>query len=337
MAKQIDSKGIEWLEGRDHVFGFNYVTSTAVNSTEMFREETFDLPTITREFSMASEIGYNSCRVFLPFIVWANDAEGFIKRFGDFLSAADANNISVMPILFDDCSFSGREPYWGDQDPPVKGVHNSGWTASPGYAVADDPDSAAMLEAYVKTLVSSHWDDRRIIAWDMYNEPGNHGRGRKSLPLLEKAFAWSRECNPVQPLTAGVWSPAEYEECFCRMSDVISFHEYGDLEAARNTIHRMKQYGLPMFCTEWMHRRLGSRFETHLPMWLEEGVGIYQWGLVAGKTQTYLSWDISENDPSGFPGVWQHDLLTPAGKPYDPNEIKFIKMCLENDSADTLS
>ena len=311
-------------------FGFNYVTSSAVNSTEMWRGETFDLPAIRRELAMGAEIGYNSCRVFLPFIVWEHDPKGFLQRFDEFLSTADENGITVMPILFDDCSFSGVEPYWGDQRQPMKGIHNSGWTASPGHAAADDPKNTSKLEAYVKALVGAHAKDSRIIAWDMYNEPGNHGRKEKSMPLLENAFAWSRECNPEQPLTVGFWCGEAYEECFARLSDVISFHEYGNLETTKKTICRMKAYGRPLFCTEWLHRRLGSCFETHLPLWIEEGVGIYQWGLVTGRTQTYLSWNSAENDPEGPPGVWQHDLFTPSGVPYNPREITFIKEMLKN-------
>lgn len=47
-----------------------------------------------------------------------------------------------MPVLFDDCAFSHKEPYLGKQDYPTKGVHNSGWTPSPGFRIADDKTSA---------------------------------------------------------------------------------------------------------------------------------------------------------------------------------------------------
>jgi hypothetical protein len=294
----------------------------------MWQKSTFDLPAVKREMKMAAEVGYNSCRVFLPFIVWWHEREGFLERFGAFLEAAAVNGVSVMPILFDDCAFAGKEPYYGPQDAPVMGVHNSGWTPSPGSAAADDPLRFNDLEAYIKTILTAHKNDNRIIVWDLYNEPGNNDRGEKSLPLLENAFTWARECGVSQPLTVAVWSGAGYESRFNELSDIVSFHEYGDLNKAEQTITRLKRYNRPLFCTEWLNRPLGSGFETHLPIWKSENIAAYQWGLVTGKTQTYLHWDNTKNNPMTMPEVWQHDLLHPDGKPYDPKEMEYIKKCV---------
>ena len=41
----------EWYEQRPWTCGFNYVPSTAVNSTEMWQAESFDLKTIARELA----------------------------------------------------------------------------------------------------------------------------------------------------------------------------------------------------------------------------------------------------------------------------------------------
>ena len=31
--------------------------------------------------------------------------------------------------------------------------------------------------------------DKRVLMWDLYNEPGNSGMGNRSLPLVEATFA----------------------------------------------------------------------------------------------------------------------------------------------------
>ena len=83
-----------------------------------------------------------------------------------------------------------------------------------------------------------------------------------------------------------------------------------------------------MLCTEWMSRGLGSRYETHLPVFVAEHVGCFSWGLVRGKTQTYMPWGWSVD--KGEPPVWFHDLLHEDGTPYDAGETSFIHDALKN-------
>ena len=113
------------------------------------------------------------------------------------------------------------------------------------------------------------------------------------------------------------------------MSDIVSFHEYGNTDDLRKSIQKYKEYGKPVVCTEWLNRK-SSSFKTHLPIFIEENIGCYQWGLFAGKTQTFLSWDTNENTPGIMPDVWQHDLLHKDGTAYDPSEIEFIAGILKD-------
>ena len=114
-----------WYAKTPWQIGFNYLPSTAVNSTEMWQKSTFDESTIRRELSWAKEIGYNSLRVFLQFIVWEKERDAFLDTFETFLSIAAEKGFSVLPILFDDCAFDrGQDPFYGEQYPPVPDVHN---------------------------------------------------------------------------------------------------------------------------------------------------------------------------------------------------------------------
>ena len=202
-------------------------------------------------------------RVFLPFAVAGNDRAGFRDRFATFLDLAAERAMLVMPILFDDCAFAGREPYLGAQREPLPGVHNSGWTPSPGPRVADDPKCDGILAAYVSGTVAVFRDDTRILAWDIYNEPGNDGRGNRSLPLLESAFDWARDASPTQSVIAAVWNPmlTDLNRVSLALSDVSSFHSYASWERTRGEIEtcRRAEPGRPVLCMEWMSRTLGSR------------------------------------------------------------------------------
>ena len=316
-----EEKANEWQEQKGWLFGFNYVTSTAVNSTEMWQKESYDKETIKRELAIGAETGYNSCRVFMQYLVWENERNRFVETFGDFCEIAHSNGISVMPILFDDCAFAGKEPYLGRQDSPVPLTHNSGWTPSPGVTMADNPEKEQDLYEYVKNVIGSFKNSNHVVMWDLYNEPGNNSQGPKSVALLEKAFAWAREVKPCQPLTTGVWEFKDYDIKFADMSDIITYHDYTPLKNSKERIENLKRHNRPIICTEWLLRQGGNTFENHLPLFLNKTEGAYNWGLVVGKTQTNLHW--GENH--GEPEIWQHDLYYSDGRPYNAAEIKFIK------------
>ena len=314
----------EWYSKIPLQVGFNYVTSTAVNSTEMWQEETFDRETVRRELEWASDLGYNSLRVFLPYIVWEVEGNAFLRRFDLFLEIASENGLSVMPILFDDCAFDrGKDPYYGKQPDPVPGKHNGRWTPSPGFTYADDASKQPMLRAYVHAVIGAHANDGRILAWDMYNEPGNTGRGNEALPLLVSAFRWARECEPSQPLTAGAWKTGLYDYTFYAMkelSDIPSFHSYDKYDVTLSSwIEPIEKYNKPVFVTEWLCRERGNTVFTHLPLWAEKKISSWHWGLVLGKTQTNLWWGEDKCEP------WQHDMLYPDGRTYDPKEFELIR------------
>ena len=324
-------KAQAWYQSRPWPCGFNYVPSTAINSTEMWQAETFDPATIDRELGWAQALGLNACRVFLQYLVWEHDPVGFNARFAQFLEIADLHGISVLPVFFDDCAFAGKQPYLGPQDAPTPGVHNSGWTPSPGKTRVEDRSAWPKLEEYVTDITTRFGSDSRVLAWDIYNEPGNEGMGDRSLPLLEAAFGWTRAADPSQPLTAASWNLelVTLNEFSWANSDLISFHSYaplGDLEAELAHLH---SYGRPILCTEWMRRGNNlSLVETHLPILARAKAGSYFWGLVSGKTQTRFPW----GSPVGAaePPLWFHDLLHTDGTPYADAEIAVIRGCLDS-------
>jgi hypothetical protein len=313
-----------WRRQQGWLCGFNYVPATAVNTTEMWQAETFDAATIERELAWAEHIGFNSLRAFVQYLVWESDPAGLAQRMNQFLSIAARHHIRVMFCLFDDCAFAGKQPYLGRQDDPVPGVHNSAWTPSPGHARVTDQACWPDLARYVTALISSFAGDSRVIAWDLYNEPGNAGMGARSLPLMLAAFGWAHAARPEQPITVGLWTDAfpEFHQAQLEWSDIITFHNYNNLPDLERQIAALKLLGRPVVCTEWM-RRPHSLYETHLPVFKREDTGCYAWGLVKGRTQTYYPWGSPAGAPE--PAVWFHDVLHPDGQAYHDEEVNIIR------------
>ena len=316
-----------WYSEVGEIKGFNYVPSTAVNDIDMWQESSFDPITISKELMLARESGYNSARVFLHYLVWKENSETFKNRINEFLEIADDNKIKVMFILFDDCNAPGCEPFIGEQKAPLVGHHNSQWVACPGLDVTDDKSAFPEYEKYLKDIISTYKNDNRVIAWDLYNEPGNTGVGERSKELLLNTFKWAHQINPSQPLTVGSWNleglEDEMSEIMMSNSDFVTFHSYGDVIDLRERIAVCQMYNRPIVNTEWLRRQVGNTFEEILPEFQKHKIGWYHWGLVQGKTQTWLHWVSSKDNIKD--GPWQHDMFTPEHKAYDKKEIEMVK------------
>jgi hypothetical protein len=333
-----------WYAQQPWLVGSNYVPESAINQLEMWQEATFNPAEIDKEFSWAEAMGMNTMRIFLHDLLWEQDAVGFQKRMDQFLAIASRHHIRPMFVLFDSCW--DPLPHLGPQHPPIPGVHNSGWVQSPGAAALGDAGQYPRLKEYVHGVVGAFAKDERILAWDVWNEPGSDNAGSygkeelkdkiaRVTVLLPQAFAWAREANPVQPLTSGVWavdtSPdganlGELQQIQLRESDIVSFHNYTWPEFFKRQVVWLKKYNRPVVCTEYMARPAGSTFDTILPIAKQEHVGAINWGFVAGKTQTYLPWESWEHPyVLSRPPVWFHEVLHPDGTPYRQAEVDLIR------------
>lgn len=333
----------EWYSKQPWLVGSNYIPASAINELEMWQPDTFDPKGIDVELGWAESIGLNTMRVFLHDLLWQQDAAGFKKRIDTFLQIADKHHIKLLFVLFDSCW--DPHPHLGKQHEPRPGVHNSGWVQSPGAKVLEDSSQYPRLEAYVKGVVGAFAKDPRVLGWDVWNEPDNTNQGSYGefdaknkvalvLILLPKVFDWARETHPTQPLTSGVWkggwsSPEKLdatEKIQIEMSDVISFHSYDKPEEFEKRIAWLQPYHRPIICTEYMARGNGSTFQGSLPIAKKYRVAAINWGLVAGKTQTYLPWDSWKHPYTDRePAVWFHEIFRTDGSPYRQEEVDFIR------------
>lgn len=322
-ARWTPEQAQRWFANQALPVGCNFIPSNAVNQLEMWQAETFDPATLDRELGFARDLGMNTVRVYLHNLLWEQDAAGFKGRIDQFLSLADKHGLKTMFVLFDSCW--NDNPQLGKQPEPVPGVHNSGWVQAPGRERLQDPSTWKGLEDYTRDILGSFGQDRRVLAWDVYNEPSNGEYGDAVMPLLRKTFEWAKQANPSQPLTAGRWEDhASSNEFILKNSDIITFHNYETPDKLEAQIEELEELHRPLICTEYMARPAGSRFETCLPVFAEHHVGAINWGLVQGKTNTIYGWDDVQPDGKE-PDVWFHDILRPDGTPFSPAEVEFLK------------
>ena len=352
-----EERAWDWKEENGWMVGTNFNPSTAINQLEFWQEDTYDPETIERELEWSAELGMNSHRVYLHNLLWDQDSLGFLKRVENYLGIADSNDIKTLFVLLDDCWHP--VPKLGKQPDPLPFIHNSGWVQAPGSAILGDSLRHQEIKNYIKGVMSHFADDKRIVGWDLYNEPGNEtpldprypDRGPEvkdkdiyTLSLLKKAFKWAREVNPSQPITTSVWKTWGKDKNWSKLdslsdlsrfaisnSDVISFHTYGNIEEMRLRIDQLEKYNRPILCTEYLARGQGSTFQAMLPLLKEKQISAINWGFVAGKTNTAFPWSSWQEKFDSLPKIWHHDIYLPDKTPYNQKEIDFIKEILLTD------
>jgi len=338
-----EKQAADWYRQQPWLVGANYIPASAINQLEMWQAETFDPKRIDLELGWAESLGMNTMRVFLHDLLWQQDAPGFRKRMDTFLTIAQKHGIRPMFVLFDSCW--DPMPVLGKQRDPRPGIHNSGWVQSPGAKALPDSSQYARLKAYTEGVIGAFARDRRVLAWDLWNEPDNLNSGsygplepkdkvKLVAQLLPMVYSWARSAMPTQPLTSGVWNGnwsslerlTAVERTQIEQSDVLTFHSYSSGEKFAERVKMLQTYKRPILCTEYMARGVGSTFQGTMPIALKYRVAVINWGLVAGKTQTNLPWDLWQKPYVGRePAVWFHEVFRADGAPYLGEEAEFIK------------
>ena len=357
-----EERAWQWHNENGWMVGTNFNPSTSINQLEFWQEDTYDPETIERELEWSAELGMNMHRVYLHNLLWDQDSIGFLERVDNYLNISESKDIKTLFVLLDDVWHP--VPKLGKQPEPIPFVHNSGWVQAPGSEILGDSSRHDELKNYVKGVISHFAYDKRVVGWDLYNEPDNVAssdpenlvnninfrglnRGPEvkekhiySLSLLKKIFMWAREVNPSQPLTVGLWKDSEkwndidslsaIDRFAISNSDVISFHAYGDLEETMKKIEDLEQFNRPLLCTEYLARGEQNTFQIMLPLFKVKEIAAVNWGFVAGKTNTAFPWSSWQVEFDSLPKIWHHDIYLPDKTPYDEKEIAFLKNILSN-------
>lgn len=333
----------DWYNRQPWLVGTDYIQSNTVNQIEMWQQETFDADRVDLELGWAENLGFNTIRVFLHDLVWQRDASGFQKRINKLLNLVEKHKMKVIFVLFDSSGDPYPEP--GHQHQPKAGVRNSLWVQSPGAKGLTDAKQLEKALIYAEEVVAAYSIDKRVLAWDVWNEPDNMNVGRfaTSEPpkkaelmasILPKAFQYARAGNPSQPVISGLWKGdwsssanlSPVEKIQVELSDLVSFQNYDGPDEFEKRVKWLQTNGRPVLCTGFLDRNHGGTFEAILPIAKKYGVGVLGGDLVAGKTQMWLPLDSLQRPYTDRePAVWMQDIFRSTGPAYQPQEVDFIR------------
>lgn len=339
----------EWYNARPWIRGCNFMGSDCANRIDQWQEYGFEerFQTADRELKLVAETGFNSIRIIMDFFVWKHERAGYMQRLERYIALAAKYGITCTIVFGNDCMPVKAEALsrlkLGEQEWHLgwhggRKVSQHGTFGEAGYHLLDEPELALEHYEWVREIVDTYKNDERILMWDVFNEPGNSNRKNMSLPHLKKFFEIIREINPIQPLTAGIFTCdgkvdelPEIQRFALDNSDIVSFHNYGSYETNVCLLKRLKKLGRPIVNTEWLARCLHNNVQEIYPLFYLEKVGCYCWGFVVGKYQTHEPWNSVWDQYEKNPNLdwdftkWFHDLYRPSLHPYDPKEIELIK------------
>jgi hypothetical protein len=340
----------DWYSRQPWIVGSNYIQSNTVNQLEMWQQDTFDMDRIDLELGWAESLGLNTLRVSLDNMVWEQSAGSFHRRIDKLLNLVEKHKMRVIFVLFD--SVGDPYPELGRQHQPKPGVRDSLWMQSPGAKGLTDPKELQKALLYAEDVVATYSIDKRVLAWDVWNEPDNTNLGRfnSSEPpnkterlraILPEAFRYVRAGNPTQPVTSGLWANDDWsskdklgpvERIQVELSDILTFHNYDGPAEFEKRVKWLQAYGRPVVCTGFLARNQGSTMEAILPIAVKYDVGALAGDLVAGKTQRQLPWD-SWQQPyvdDRQPKVWVQDLFTSTGTLYLQSDADAIRKAIDS-------
>ena len=352
-------KAWEWYHKQPWIRGFNGYPSNCVNRVAMWQEWGHKevIEQVEYEFALAQKTGLNAVRAIIQFEVWCFEHDSFMNNLEEYIALADKYGIKVMLTLGNDCTvprekfkpvvFGEQKVDWGYHSGIKAGPHSAGLSGA-GYCLLDEPEYEGKYYEMVHELAKKYCKDPRLQIWDVWNEPGNGRRDSMSLKAMEKFFEIIRSYDPIQPLTADVWSytedfspKREIEKRALELSDVITFHYYGSYANMVAIVEKLKNdYQRPLINNEWLNRIADNNVKEIFPLFYLERIGSYHWGLIAGYSQTYEPWghyfvDYLKEGSTLDLTKWQHDLYRFNGLPYDVNEIKTIqRFCAMADERD---
>ncbi len=87
----------KWYNAHHWIRGCNYMSADCVNRVDQWQALHFEetLRTTEEELKVMQELGFNSVRLILEYVVWKEEHEGFLERFERYISLCDKYGFPV--------------------------------------------------------------------------------------------------------------------------------------------------------------------------------------------------------------------------------------------------
>lgn len=305
----------------DGLVGANYTPAYAVNQVQFWHD--FRPEVVEKELPAAKEyFGISTLRVYLHNINFDQETDVFLANLETFLQICDRHGIRPGFVFFDDCH--RHDGIFLDKPTePVKGYHNGRWAACPQDRDRD-PDQPAKFKPYVQDVIRPHRDDRRVLWWEIFNEPRMNSP--YSVRLRKLGYQWAKELKPVQPIIS-CWDDND-------ATDIVDAHNYraafarwdkqADMNPAKGCVFTeagarwyapRPSNGEPCEVIHWLNSRQAAC--RSLP-------GVYLcWELMVGNSNCRWYWGTPEGTPE--PTVPWCGLMWPDATPVSLAEAETVR------------
>jgi len=309
--------------------GANYTPAYAVNQVQFWHD--FRPEVVEKELAAARRnFGISTLRVYLHDINFNEEKEVFLSNLEKFLTICEKHGIQPGLVFFDDCHRDDGI-FLDRPTTPMKGFHNGRWARCPQKRERD-PADLEKFKPYIQEVIRAHRADRRVLFWEVFNEPAPGAKYSRRLSVA--GYRWAKELNPVQPVlnchldrARGCWSDTD-------VTDIVDAHIYrwdpsawdrlaganrkkGTVftEAGARWYAPRRSNGEPCEVLGWLQRRRASGRSTP---------GIYLcWELMVGNSNCRWYWGTRPDSPE--PTVPWCGLMWPDTTPVSLAEAEAIR------------
>ncbi len=267
---------------------------------------------VTQEeaFAICARMGYNSIRW------WPNSSsvDAYIQSVEEWATWADKYGMTVSPVFGFVYGFYGKD---------------------------GSESSLKTMETWVRKITRHFRNDKRIILWDIWNEPNmDDDLTEGMMSWISQMVKWMQQEGCTQPISSSiVWDTGVgcntatatgrrlTRENTEKLMDVHNYHDYscqdGFNQETASMYTRLKKLGdRPLVCTECMTRVNGSTYARTLVDFAKYNINFYAWGLSACDPNWEVKWSRSTfyNWDPMF-----HNALYADFEPYNESEPQWVK------------
>ena len=311
----------------DGLVGCNYTPAYAVNQVQFWHD--FRAKVVEKELAAARKyFGISTLRVYMHNINFDEEKQVFLANLEKFLVICDKYGIRPGFVFFDGCH--RHEGIFLDKPTkPVSGFHNGRWAQCP-QARDIDKDNLEKFKPYVQEIIRAHRTDKRVLFWEIHNEPppGDNYRDR----LKKAGYKWAKEVKPIQPVLNCEKGRRGWADC--EVTDIVDSHVYShahgplrylaDVNPGKGTVFTeagarwkasRRNFGGPIDIVHWLQRRRKEGKSTP---------GVYLcWELMVGNSNCRWHW--IDKPGAAEPEIPWCGLLWPDATPVSLAEAEAVR------------
>ncbi len=311
----------------DGLIGSNYTPAYAVNQVQFWHD--FRPDVVEKELIAARRyFGISTLRVYLHDINFFEEKQVLMANLERFLVLCAKHNIKPGFVFFDGCH--RHEGIFLDRPTePVSGFHNGRWAQSP-QARDIETDNVDKFKPYIQEIIRAHRSDRRVLFWEIHNEPppGDEYRDR----LKTAGYHWAKQVKPTQPVLNCERGSSGWGDC--RVTDIVDAHVYSNAHGPLRDLSEMNPAKGTVFTeagARWKAARRNFGGPIDMIYWLKQrrrqGLstpGMYLcWELMVGNSNCRWHW--VDKPGAAEPEIPWCGLLWPDRTPVSLAESEAIR------------